>query len=403
MKVIEGRHNSARIYTDLVDEKSIEQVKTLCDQEIYKGSKIRMMPDIHAGAGCTIGSTLTIDKAVSPYLVGVDGSCGMLVVNFEGDLDFEKLDAVIAQYVPSGFSVRETPHPYLQWDKMEKRLNELKCKDFIDIPYALKSCGSLGGGNHFIEVDVDDDGNQYLVIHSGSRKLGLEVANYYQKAAYKDLTTVPKEKQNQLIQEYKATGRSREIKDALAGLKAKNPKIPKDLAYCEGPLFDDYIHDIKIVSHFADINRHLMAYEIIDHMGWAWVGSFTTVHNYIDTENMIVRKGAVSAQEGEVLIIPINMKDGSIIAKGKGNPDWNSSAPHGAGRLFSRTAAKKEFSLEDYSASMDGIHSTSINDKTLDECPMTYKPIESILENIGDTVEVLKIIRPVFNFKAGEE
>ena len=401
---IQGKYNQAKVFTDLVDEGALEQVKVLCDQEIYKDSKIRMMPDIHKGIGCTIGTTMTIDGAICANLVGVDLNCGMLVVQFEGDLDFEKLDKIIHEKIPSGFSVHADPTFYVEWDKLHDLLNNLKCKDHVDIEYALRSCGSLGGGNHFIEINVDDEGNQYLVIHSGSRKLGLEVANYYQKEAYSGLTKVKPEKRQALIEELKALGRTSEIQTELQKLTESCRKdIPKDLAYCEGDLFEDYIHDIKILAHFADLNRWIMAREILYYMDWEEIDNFTTVHNYIDTDNMIVRKGAVSAQKGEKLIIPINMRDGSIIAIGKGNPDWNYSAPHGAGRLYSRTAAKDLFSVDEYSKSMDGIYTTSISDMTLDECPMAYKPIEAILDNIGDTVEVLKIIKPVYNFKAGEE
>lgn len=396
MKEITGKYATAKIFTDLVDEKSIEQVKTLLDQEFVAGSKIRMMPDIHAGAGCTIGTTMTVGDKICPNLVGVDIGCGMLTVKLPAfsDLDFDKLDRVIRGHIPAGFNIRDKEDPYVN----HTRLGELNCWDSVDINRAKLSLGTLGGGNHFIEVGRDDDGYLYLVIHTGSRHLGVEVAEYYQNWGYETMKQDYKNQREYLIDRLRAEGREKDISKELAGLKFDTPK---DLCPIGGKLFESYIHDMEIVQEYAKWNRIAIAIEIMMRMGWDVIDSFETVHNYIDTKDMILRKGAVSAKEGELLLIPINMRDGSLLCRGKGNPDWNYSAPHGAGRLYGRMETKRRFSVEDYRESMDGIFTTSVGDDTLDECPMAYKPMEAIVDNIGDTVDILKVIKPVYNFKAG--
>lgn len=396
MKTVTGKYGTAKIFTDLVDEKSINQVKTLLDQEFTADSKIRMMPDIHAGAGCTIGTTMTIKDRVCPNLVGVDIGCGMLTVKLSSscNMDLEKLDHVIRQYIPSGFHIRDKEHSLYK----NTRVGELDSYESISIERAERSIGTLGGGNHFIEVDIDKDGYYYLVIHTGSRHLGVEVASYYQKWAYESMTQNYKNLRKYTIDRLKEHGRECDIQTELE--KIKKHDIQKDLCSVGGLLFDSYIHDMRIVQEYAKWNRLAISDEILYRMNWYAIDDFETIHNYIDTEDMILRKGAVSAKEGELLLIPMNMRDGSLICIGKGNMDWNYSAPHGAGRLFGRMEAKRRFSMDEYEKSMNGIFTTSVGEDTLDECPMAYKPMESIVENIGDTVDILKILKPVYNFKA---
>lgn len=397
---VNGKFNTAKIYTDVVDEASIAQVNELCDQEFSKGSKIRLMPDIHAGAGCTIGTTMTITDKICPNLVGVDIGCGMETVRIaEKDIDLEKLDRLIHERIPSGFSIRNGHGLYADSIQFEG----LFCYHNVDVERAKRSLGTLGGGNHFIEADKDDDGNIYIVIHSGSRHLGLEVAKYYQEAGYKALCDAENGVQD-IIAKLKEEGRQSEISGAIKEYKATHQtKVPKQLAYVHGKLFDDYIHDMRIVQKFAELNRKAMMDVIVNGMGLSVVEQFTTIHNYIDTDSMILRKGSVSARKGEKLLIPINMRDGSLICIGKGNEDWNYSAPHGAGRLMSRAAAKEAFTVEEFENEMEGIYTTSVNRSTLDECPMAYKSMDTIVENIGPTAEIVKIVKPIYNFKAGEE
>lgn len=403
MKTVKGTYNEAKVFTEVVEETALAQIKMLCDQEFSSGSRIRIMPDVHAGAGCTIGTTMTIrDKAV-PNLVGVDIGCGMETVRIrDSHIELEKLDKLLYEKIPSGFNIRKEPHPY----NGQIDLNELRCRAAgkINLDRAVRSLGTLGGGNHFIEVDRDTEGNLYLVVHSGSRHLGLEVAHFYQNEAYKALNGSSPADVNALIKEYKETGREKEIQKALKALKAQvTTEVPKALAYCEGELLKDYIHDMTLVQHFAMLNRKAMMDEMIRRMKLKVEEQFTTIHNYIDTEHMILRKGAVSAQAGEKLLIPINMRDGSLICIGKGNEDWNCSAPHGAGRLMSRTQAKKSYTVSEFRKEMEGIYTTSVNSETLDECPMAYKGMQDIVDNIGDTAGILAVIKPVYNFKAGEE
>lgn len=407
MQEVKGKYNSAKVFTDAVDEKSLQQIQTLCNQEFTSGTKIRLMPDVHAGAGCTIGTTMTIKDKIVPNLVGVDIGCGMETLCIKADSEVSKnfngaeLDKIIRKNIPSGFNIRKSPHGFVEqvdWEKIKGHYNKKR---------AWLSLGTLGGGNHFIEADRDDEGNLYIVVHSGSRHAGLEIANYYQELAWRQLNGNCESDCKQLIEQLKAEGRTQEIQEKLAELKAQVvTNIPKDLAYLSGEFFDDYINDMKIMQHFALLNRkamiqviciglHVKEEDIIE--------QFTTIHNYIDTDNMILRKGAVSAQKGEKLLIPINMRDGSIICVGKGNEDWNCSAPHGAGRVMSRKKARENLSLEEFKAEMSGIWSSTVNLDTIDEAPMAYKSMDDILANINPTAEILKIIKPIYNYKAGDE
>ncbi|MCI6591530.1 MAG: RtcB family protein [Spirochaetia bacterium] len=406
MQLVEGKHNTAKVFTDVVDEKSLQQIKTLCDQEFTSGARIRLMPDVHAGAGCTIGTTMTIKDKIVPNLVGVDIGCGMETLMIHKDseaaqkFDPAQLDMIIRKNIPCGFDIRKFEHQYVaevEWDNIKGIYNKHR---------AQLSLGTLGGGNHFIEADKDEEGNLYIVVHSGSRHAGLEIAEYYQEMAWRQLNGKTKADLDAMISQLKAEGRETEIEAKRVEMNAQiKTQIPKDLAYVSGYLFDDYINDMRIMQHFAMLNRkamintisiglHLKKEEIVD--------QFTTIHNYIDTENMILRKGAVNAQKGEKLLIPINMRDGSLICLGKGNEDWNCSAPHGAGRVMSRMKAKKELSMEEFKAEMSGIYSTTVTKETLDEAPMAYKTMDDIVANIGPTADILNVIKPIYNFKAAE-
>ncbi len=406
MQEVKGKYNTAKVFTDVVDEKSLQQIKTLCDQEFTSGARIRLMPDVHAGAGCTIGTTMTIKDKIVPNLVGVDIGCGMETLMIHKDseaaqkFDPAQLDMIIRKNIPCGFDIRKFEHQYVaevEWDNIKGIYNKHR---------AQLSLGTLGGGNHFIEADKDEEGNLYIVVHSGSRHAGLEIAEYYQEMAWRQLNGKTKADLDAMISQLKAEGRETEIEAKRVEMNAQiKTQIPKDLAYVSGYLFDDYINDMRIMQHFAMLNRkamintisiglHLKKEEIVD--------QFTTIHNYIDTENMILRKGAVSAQKGEKLLIPINMRDGSLICLGKGNEDWNCSAPHGAGRVMSRMKAKKELSMEEFKAEMSGIYSTTVTKETLDEAPMAYKTMDDIVANIGPTADILNVIKPIYNFKAAE-
>ena len=401
MYEIKGKCNKAIVYASNAEPEAVEQLRTLCDMEIYKDCKIRIMPDVHAGAGCTIGTTMTIDKAITPNMVGVDIGCGMETVMIkEKQIDFEKLDELIRKQIPSGMNVRSRKHENAD----KTRVFELRCIDKVEhLEKELKAIGSLGGGNHFIEVDKDEEENLYIVIHSGSRHLGKEVADIYQAKACQQTNGVTKEEINRMINELKSQGRQKEISEKFAEIKqmVKND-IPKDLAYVTDDLFDDYIHDMKIMQEFADINRKTMMEIIIKGMGLTIIDQFTTINKYIDTDQMILRKGSVSAKKGEKLLIPINMRDGSLICIGKGNPDWNCSAPHGAGRIMSRHEAFRTLSLDEFSRQMEGIYTTTANIRTLDESPMAYKDMKDIVENITPTADIIKTIKPIYNFKADE-
>ncbi len=401
MLELRGRYNTAKVFTDLIDENAIAQIITLLNQPMSEGQQIRIMPDVHAGAGCTIGTTMTItDKAV-PNLVGVDIGCGMETVCIkESFIEVQKLDKLIRAEIPSGFGIRKKIHCYM--DKLD--ITQLYCSKNVDLIRAERSLGTLGGGNHFIEADRGEDGAIYIVIHSGSRHLGLEVAKYYQEEAYKRLNSCSKAEVDALIARLKSEGKEKQIQKELKKLtNTKHTDVPKPLAYTEGDLFEQYIHDMKIVQEYAMLNRQAMMDEIIKGMGLHIRDGFTTIHNYIDTEKMVLRKGAVSAQMGETLLIPINMRDGSLICTGKGNPDWNCSAPHGAGRVLSRGEARATLTLSEFKKQMEGIYSTSVSRDTIDESPMAYKSIDDIVSNIGETVDINDIIKPIYNFKAGGE
>ena len=404
MKELKGKYNTCKVFTnDDIDESAKGQLTALLDQESLKDCKIRIMPDYHAGAGCVIGTTMTIKDKIIPNLVGVDIGCGVQVFKLkEKRIDLPKLDSVIRKYVPSGFDIHDEPITEFN------EIYDLKVK--IDTDRALRSIGTLGGGNHFIELDRDSEDNLYLVIHTGSRHAGLEVCKYYQDLAYEALRNKNgslKELSDQLIEKLKSEGREKEISTELAKLKKEfnstKIDIPHELAYCEGDNFNDYIHDMKIMQLYAYTNRAQIAKTILKKMKLHVAHEFTTMHNYIDTENMILRKGAVNADDGIELIVPMNMRDGSLICVGKGNPDYNYSAPHGAGRIMCRREARETISMRDYKKSMDGIYTTCINKDTIDESAFAYKPMESIIENIKDTVNIVDRIIPIYNFKAGEE
>lgn len=397
-----------KIFTKNVEQEAVDQIELLLAQDAFKDCKVRIMPDVHAGKGCVIGFTADLGNKVIPNIVGVDIGCGMLCVSLgQIDINFDELDNVIRSYVPSGRDVHEGR--IIRFDELQ----ELKCyRELRDTKRLERSIGTLGGGNHFIEVDVAEDGYKYLVIHTGSRNLGKQVADYYQNLAFELMSGKDElyEEQGRIIEEYKAAGRKSDIENAIAELhrnfKAVNPNIPKDLCYLEGKYREDYLHDMRICQKFAYINRVMIAQIICNHMGWGVDADmpdyFECIHNYIDHDLNIVRKGAISAKYGEKVLIPINMRDGCIIGTGKGNEDWNCSAPHGAGRVMSRTKAKELVSLEEFEKSMDGIYTTSVNQSTIDESPMAYKTLNEIVENIKDTVYVLTIIKPVYNFKASE-
>ncbi len=400
---LNGRYNTCKIFTDNCDNETISQLTNLLNQEFVSGSQIRIMPDTHSGKGCVIGTTMTLTDKVCANLVGVDIGCGIYAIKLkETSIDLNMLDMVIRQYVPSGFDIRD------------EAIASSDISDIIadiDVDRAMKSLGTLGGGNHFIEVDKASDGSLWLVIHTGSRHLGIEVCDFYQNLAYKRLTeeaaggdihTLTKN----LVEKLTKEGRQKEISKAITALKneykQKHPAVPFELAYVKGDDFKNYIHDMKLAQEHALINRETIAKVIVKKMDLHVIESFQTIHNYIDTENMILRKGSVSARAGEKLIIPMNMRDGSLICIGKGNPDWNYSAPHGAGRLMSRAKAKESISMEDYRKSMEGIFTTCVNTSTVDESAFAYKPMDEIMENIKDTVDVVDIIKPIYNFKASE-
>ena len=398
---IRGQYNTAICYCDEIEETARQQIQDMCDQSVFAGSRIRVMPDVHAGKACTIGTTMTIgDKAV-PNLVGVDIGCGMeTIVLEEKRMDFERLDGVIRERVPSGQCVRDRPHPLNE----EIDLTALRCSAAIDRHRAMLSLGTLGGGNHFIEVDRDEEGRLYLVIHSGSRYLGVQTANHYQRLGWKALNRVPAQAREALIERYRAEGRTAEINDALRAMSmdyAPPADVPERFAYVEGENLEDYLHDMRLVQRFASLNRQAMAQAILEGMGLHEVDRFTTTHNYIDGESRILRKGSVSARKGERLLIPINMRDGALLCVGRGNPEWNFSAPHGAGRLLSRTTAQSTLTVEEFRREMEGIYTTCLSQGTLDESPMAYKGIGAILSQIGPTAEVIRQIKPVYNYKAG--
>ena len=400
MIAIQGLYNTAVCYTPQLEEAAERQIHAVCDRPEFAGCKIRIMPDVHAGKGCTIGTTMTIRDKIVPGMVGVDIGCGMETVELaERELDFDKLDALIRREIPYGREVRGTPHPL----NGEIDLTQLRCAGQVNLDRAALSIGSLGGGNHFIEVDRSDDGRMFLVVHSGSRHLGTEVADFYQEEGRKALWGGAHYQIQEAIARLKEEGRFREIQTTIQALKKEHKlDISQDLTYVEGRLFDDYIHDMKLTQQFAMLNRKAMVDVIMTGMELTAVESFTTIHNYIDTDAMILRKGSVSAKAGEKLLIPINMRDGSLICVGKGNEDWNCSAPHGAGRLMSRRAAFSTLSMEEFRKEMEGIYTTCVLPDTLDESPMAYKSMDEIVAQIGPTADIVEQIRPVYNFKAAD-
>ena len=402
MLEIKGKVNTAICYATVIEEEAIEQIRRMCDYEFTAGSKVRIMPDVHAGKGCTIGTTMTVvDKAV-PNVVGVDIGCGMYTVKLgKIEIDFERLDEA-CHFVPSGMKV---------WEGRKERfdLERLQCfRELRDSRRLERSLGTLGGGNHFIEVDKAADGTKYLVIHSGSRNLGKQVAEIYQRLAV-DLNRGMEdyfEQRDEIIRTYKEQGRRSEIQAALkeiAWKKANGPtSIPEDLCYLYGKYLELYLADVELCQQFAKRNRELMAEIILDRCGLKAEDAFHTIHNYIDTEERILRKGAIAAHKDEKVLIPINMRDGSVLAVGKGNPEWNYSAPHGAGRVMSRSGARQTLLMEEYKKAMEGIYTTSVNEQTLDEAPMAYKSLSDIIDVIGEAVEVIEVLKPIYNFKASE-
>ena len=402
---LKGKHGKAKVFTDIIEDGAREQIEKLLDQDFIEGSDVRIMPDVHQGMGCVIGFTADMKDKVIPNIVGVDIGCGVITVELgDRDIDLSKLDDIVNKKIPSGSSVHGGRK--VKFDKLEdlKIFRELK-----DTRRLERSIGTLGGGNHFVEVGKDSKDNKYLMIHSGSRNLGTQVARFYQNLAI-DLCSGKEEyfiRKDEIIEKFKEKGKKKQIKKALKELKAEyadlKPDYPKDLCYLTGDYREQYLHDMKICQEYASLNRQTMAEIILNHLfqkkleDFLW---FETVHNYIDFRDNIIRKGAIASYEDEKLLIPINMRDGSIIGRGKGNPDWNYSAPHGAGRILSRTEAKEKLSLEDFKSSMEGIYSTSVSKKTLDESPDAYKSIESILDSLDETVDVIDVIKPIYNYKA---
>ncbi len=402
MLEIKGKINTAVCYATVVEEEAVEQIRRMCDHDFTRGAKIRIMPDVHAGKGCTIGTTMTIVDKVVPNIVGVDIGCGMYTVELGRiDIDFAKVDAA-THYIPSGRAV---------WEGRVEQfvLSDLRCyRNLKQTKRLEKSLGTLGGGNHFIEIDAAADGTKYLVIHSGSRNLGKQVAEYYQQLAI-DLNAGKADyfvKRDELIRTYKGQGRRAEIQKTLKELEkawqGKAPTIPADLCYLYGTYLEDYLHDVDICQQFAKRSREKMAEIILERTEMAALSAFHTIHNYIHTEEMILRKGAIAAHQDEMVLIPINMRDGSVLARGKGNPEWNYSAPHGAGRIMSRTKAREILDLEAYKKMMEGVYTTSVNKTTLDEAPMAYKSLKDIIDVIQETVDVIEILKPIYNFKASD-
>lgn len=392
---LQGKNNTAKVFTENIDSVTIGQVIGMLNEPFTEGSKIRIMPDCHAGKGSVVGTTMTIQNKVVPNLVGVDIGCGVLVTKIQAtkdEIDFNKLDEVINKYIPAGMNVRSKAHRFaskVDFDKIRTDFNRER---------AEKSIGTLGGGNHFISLEAHGD-DVYILIHSGSRNIGKQVAEHYQDVAFNRLFN-QSDTITSKIEELKAQGRQKDIQAEIAKIKANRPVVNKDLAFVTGQDMDDYLNDLKIAQQFAKLNREAMVDEIITEMDWVVTEQFDTIHNYIDLENMILRKGAISAQEGEKVVIPINMRDGSIIAIGKGNPDWNYSAPHGAGRIMSRSKAKEQVTMEQFTDSMEGIWSTSVVESTIDESPFAYKPIDEIMENIQDAVDVQFVVKTIYNFKS---
>ncbi|WP_423188366.1 RtcB family protein [Alkalibacterium sp. f15] len=393
---LEGKYNKAKVFADKLEEGAIEQIVTFCNQPHSKGSRIRIMPDAHQGAGSTIGTTMTVTDTVVPNLVGVDIGCGLSVAIVKinpADLAFDRVDDVIRRYIPCGSST-QPPNHFHRFGKLVK-YRDIKAP--IDLERAKASIGTLGGGNHFIEINAYDEDHIAVVVHSGSRNLGKRIAEFHQDRAYDELIA-QRDTHAAIVAQRKKDENQKDIQSTLQTIAEQT--IPKELAYLKGESFADYLNDMTIAQHYAELNRQAMLETLLAQMNWTAVDAFSTIHNYIDMENMILRKGAISAQKDERVIIPLNMRDGSIIAYGKGNEDWNYSAPHGAGRLMSRTKAKKMVALADFKKTMKEVWSSSVKLSTLDESPMAYKPMDEIIEQIKETVTIDRIIKPLYNFKA---
>lgn len=400
---IKGKVASALCYAKIIDENAVEQIRGMCDCELTANSKICIMPDVHAGKGCTVGTTMTITDKACPNIVGVDIGCGMYTVKLsEKEIDFKLLDEA-SHFVPSGMNV---------WDGRVERFDLTRLRSYRNLRNTKRierSLGTLGGGNHFIEVDKSADGSLYLIIHTGSRNLGKQVAEIYQGFAV-DLHKGKEEyfkQRDEIIESYKKDGRRTEIHSALKVLEnnfeSKELDAPEELCWLYGSFFEDYLHDMEICQDFASRNREKIAEIILERANLTALDSFHTVHNYIDCDEMILRKGAIAAHKGEKVLIPINMRDGSVLALGKGNADWNFSAPHGAGRLMSRSVARETVSLEEYKTAMQGIYTSCVSTATLDEAPMAYKSLSDIIYDIKESVDVVDIMKPVYNFKAGDD
>lgn len=397
MVEFKGTYGNAKVFTDNIDEGTISDIYKILNSPVSKDANVRFMPDIHKGASCPIGTTMKITDKVIPYFIGVDINCGMLCQELkESHVELTKLDKIIHQNVPSGFSSRESAHKFAD----EIDLTELHCVKEINIKRALLSVGSLGGGNHFIELNKDEDGKLYLVIHTGSRNLGKQIADYYQNLAFEQMKSNQITK-SEIVTQLIHLGKEDQIERILKTIDI--PKIDKSMAYCTGELMEQYLHDMDIAQKYASLNRKAIADVIQRGMGWHVVDEFETIHNYIEMSTMILRKGAVSANKGERLIVPISPSFGSLICIGLGNDDWNFSAPHGGGRAMSRKAAKEKFTTVDFKKAMEGVFTTTISKDTIDECPMAYKDPQEIIENIKDTVNVVNHIVPVYNFKGSEE
>lgn len=391
------KYGVVKIFAKTVDQAAMSQIYALANSPMGEGADIRIMPDVHSGSGCVIGTTMKVTNKITPSLVGVDIGCGMeTAILGKINIDCNRLDEVINANVPAGFETRKKKHSYTKLID----LSELRCIKHVDIDKGYLSIGSLGGGNHFCELSQSDSGIVYFIVHSGSRNLGKQVCEWYTKIAFDKMRKKNNDKSD-LIAKLKAEGREKEISAELEKAKSLEVKFDKDLTWLEGQDFEDYIHDMNIMQRFAELNRKAIVNTVAIAMGWRIENSFTTIHNYIDAEKMILRKGAIRANAGETVLIPMNMRDGSLLCVGKGNPDWNYSAPHGAGRLMSRRQAKDTITLEQFKETMEGIHSTSISRDTIDESPFAYKPMAEIMECIEDAVDIIDILRPLYNFKAG--
>ena len=399
--IINGKFAQAVCFAMIIEDEAAQQIQRMCDYDFTAGSVIRIMPDVHAGKGCTIGTTMTVADKVVPNIVGIDIGCGMYTVRLDQrEIDFAALDEA-AHYIPSGKNV---------WNERKERfdLTELRCfRNLKDTPRLERSLGTLGGGNHFIEADRASDGTLYLVIHTGSRNLGKQVAEYYQKLAvdvHQGRDEDYDKKREALIAEYKAAGRRKEIQQALKAIEwtPKPLTVPEDLCWLSGNHLSDYLHDVALCQEFARINREKIASVLMERAGLTGTDAFHTIHNYIDTDEMILRKGAIAAHKGEKVLIPVNMRDGAILAVGLGNPDWNFSAPHGAGRLLSRSAARQQLSMEEYAETMKGIYTTSVSPETIDEAPMAYKSLSDIVDVVAESVDIIDIIKSIYNFKAAD-